>query len=364
MERYRIMNDLGKYMTDAVERVVKQAMSFSEGNAAERKFLGGFYLSQAKAVLKRKSSKINIPTFLIASIATRCNLRCKGCYARANALCDDEKEHEMLSCTRWDEIFSEAASLGVPFILLAGGEPLTRFDVLEKAAAHKNIIFPVFTNGTLFGPVYTDFFDKHRNLIPVFSIEGGEEATDSRRGKGVYVKLTEAMAGMGKRGVLYGASITVTTENLDAVTDNSYIEKLHMAGCKLVIFVEYVPVDAGTESLAPTDAERVILAEREKMLREKYPGMLFLAFPGDEPQLGGCLAAGRGFFHINANGNAEPCPFSPYSDMSLKDSSLYEALSSPLFRKIAENGLLQNGHDGGCVLFENRKEVIKMCSGE
>lgn len=92
--------------------------------------------------------------------------------------------------------------------------------------------------------------------------------------------------------------------------------------------------------------------------------MVFIAFPGDEKSSGGCLAAGRGFFHINAHGGAEPCPFSPYSDTSLKEVSLEEALDSPLFRHLQENGNLEKEHIGGCVLFEQRDLVQKLLRGE
>lgn len=52
---------------------------------------------------------------------------------------------------------------------------------------------------------------------------------------------------------------------------------------------------------------------------------------GDEKSYGGCVAAGRGFFHINSHGGAEPCLFSPYSDINVRDTSLWEALKSKLF---------------------------------
>ena len=91
--------------------------------------------------------------------------------------------------------------------------------------------------------------------------------------------------------------------------------------------------------------------------------MVFISFPGDEKSSGGCLAAGRGFFHINAFGGAEPCPFSPYSDTSLKNISLKDALNSPLFLKLRENGNLEKEHIGGCVLFEQEQEVKKLLGG-
>ena len=69
------------------------------------------------------------------------------------------------------------------------------------------------------------------------------------------------------------------------------------------------------------------------------------------------MAAGRGFFHINSHGGAEPCPFSPYSDINVRDTSLREAMSSPLFVALREGGYLLEDHAGGCVLYEKRDLV-------
>lgn len=85
-----------------------------------------------------------------------------------------------------------------------------------------------------------------------------------------------------------------------------------------------------------------------------------MSFPGDEKYTGGCLAAGRGFFHINANGDAEPCPFSPYSDISVRDHSLLEVLDSRLFVKMRQSGMLLGEHTGGCLLFNKEDDVKKM----
>jgi MoaA/NifB/PqqE/SkfB family radical SAM enzyme len=85
-----------------------------------------------------------------------------------------------------------------------------------------------------------------------------------------------------------------------------------------------------------------------------------VSFPGDEKASGGCLAAGRGFFHINANGGAEPCPFSPYSDTNIRNISLLQALDSPLFQKIQSDDILIGEHQGGCVLFEQEEAVKKL----
>jgi MoaA/NifB/PqqE/SkfB family radical SAM enzyme len=123
-----------------------------------------------------------------------------------------------------------------------------------------------------------------------------------------------------------------------------------------LFFIEFVPVD-GNANLAPSDEERELLMEEIADLREKHPEMLFMSFPGDEKSTGGCLAAGRGFFHINYHGGAEPCPASPYSDINVRDATILEVLDSGFFKSLREDGILTEDHDGGCVLFEHKKEV-------
>jgi len=162
---------------------------------------------------------------------------------------------------------------------------------------------------------------------------------------------------MQKNHLIFGASVTVTKENLREVTSQSFIEDLRSRGCKAVIYVEYVPVSDDSQELAPQDAERAFLDSQLQKLRTGYEDMLFVSFPGDEKSSGGCLAAGRGFFHINSHGGAEPCPFSPYSDINVKDTSLREALKSRLFITLRSGEMLTGEHSGGCVLFEQRESV-------
>ena len=221
----------------------------------------------------------------------------------------------------------------------------------------QNLLFPIFTNGTYLNKNYLELFDKCRNLIPVMSIEGGKEATDQRRGPGIYEKLIANMDAFHEKNLLFGASVTVTTENLKEITSPEFIETLVSRSCKLIIFVEFVPVTEEARYLAPDNQEREYLTKAMEDLRNIFPDMLLLAFPGDERADGGCMAAGRGFFHINSHGGAEPCPFSPYSDINVRDKSLREALHSPLFEALRAGDFLDDDHVGGCVLFEKREEV-------
>ena len=243
------------------------------------------------------------------------------------------------------------------FCLLAGGEPLTRRDLLESAAEVEDIIFPVFTNGTMIGAVYTEFFRKHLNKIPVISLEGELAATDERRGQGVFQRALLSMEMLRKEKLFFGTSITVTTENYREVTSEAFLGHLAELGCRLVFYVEYVPFDETTEHLAFHDEHVAAMEQIVEQRREQYKEMIFLSFPGDEKALDGCMAAGRGFFHIGPDGNAELCPFSPFSDTNAARDGLRAAIASPLFRKIRAARALGWEHTGGCTLYEHRDEV-------
>jgi len=355
------MKDLHKYLSDGIFSIVGNAKSAAKFNIKELLYLIKFKRYSEKARLKREeynSRGIHIPPFLISSITSSCNLFCKGCYARANKTCGDIKTDKM-SVERYDSIFSEAEEIGINFILLAGGEPLMREDVLSNAAKHKKIMFPIFTNGTLMDKNYIDLFNRNRNLLPVISLEGDKESTDGRRGEGVFEKINAAMKELNRKKIFYGCSVTVDKNNLSEVTGGEYVDFLYEKGCKVIFYIEYVPM-CGSDGNAIDDSEREILEKGIEKLLKRYKDMIILSFPGDEKYLEGCLAAGRGFFHISVSGDAEPCPFSPYSDVNLKNHNLIEALSSPLFKKLNESGLLKEEHVGGCLLHEKEEEVKKL----
>jgi MoaA/NifB/PqqE/SkfB family radical SAM enzyme len=353
--------NLEKYLSNGVENIVKSALKASLSNPKASIFIAQYAQASKKARtlrMKAKEKGEHIPPFLIASITSQCNLHCTGCYARSNHTCHDEIAKKQLSGEEWSRIFQEAKEMGIGFILLAGGEPLVRKDIIKAAGKNRSIIFPIFTNGTMIDDNYIELFTANRNLVPVLSIEGNEEKTDCRRGKGVYNKITQVMDKMEKNKIFYGVSVTVTKHNLAEVTSKTFLDMLYRIGCKLVFYIEYVPIDRETKELAFGDIERTYLTGELLTLRNNYNDMLFISFPGDEKKSGGCLAAGRGFFHINSHGGAEPCPFSPYSDTNLVDTSLREALHSPLFRKLQDKNILMDDHVGGCVLFE-KEELVK-----
>lgn len=352
--------NLNKNMQKGISNIMKTAGRFYLSNAKGRKFLLDMLPAMQKSAAIRHQQEENglhVPPFLIASVASQCNLHCHGCYARAAGSCGSSFTADELNAAQWRSVFTDANRLGVSFILLAGGEPLLRRDILAMAADFPHMIFPVFTNGTLLDSEAMQFFDDHRNLIPVLSIEGNEAETDMRRGKGTYNKIRKAMYELSMRKILYGTSITVTSSNLSTVSSHMYVSDLYKKGCGLIFYVEYVPTEAGTESLVLREEDLHTLKEITQTLKQQFSNMVILSFPGDEQAMGGCLASGRGFFHIGPSGDAEPCPFAAYSKMNLKTSTMQEVLASDFFSDLRAIAKADGTHDGGCTLFHHREEI-------
>lgn len=357
---------LSMYLNNSIRNIMSNAYKSVLSNPREAKFVFKMQRAFSKSEKKRESfikkENLHIPPFLISSIATDCNLTCKGCYARANNICgtiEKDKKSE-LTADQWKQIFLDAAEMGINFNLLAGGEPLLRKDILKAASEVKDMIFPIFTNGTVITESYLDFFSEHLNLVPILSLEGCKESTDDRRGQGVFNKVIHSLELLKDKGLFYGISITVTNQNIETATSLSYVNLLKDLGCKIVFYIEYVPTEANTEHLALDEKGIAQMEINLEKVRIAYDDIIFLSFPGDEKAMGGCLAAGRGFLHISPDGKAEACPFSPYSDRSIAELGLKEALKSPFFAKLRDSGLVGGEHTGGCTLFEYEEQVKQM----
>lgn len=313
-------------------------------------------LSRQKKMAARRRMQENsgliIPPVMILSVTSRCNLACKGCYASRGT----ENSHKELPTERINLLFQEASDLGIGVIMIAGGEPLMRPEILWAASEHKNIIFPVFTNGLLLNHSTISYFKLHQNLLPILSIEGDRHFTDARRGSGVYTQLLQNLEQLKQIRRMPGVSVTLTRENFEQVTHPVWIQEFFNRGCRLFFLVEFVPQKESDLSLCLSEDQKKKLQDRLERLRKQMPA-LFISLPGDERQYGGCLAAGRGFIHVSAEGALEPCPFAPYSDLNINNLSLKEALQSPFLAKIRESHHLLSEAQGGCTLWENREWV-------
>jgi MoaA/NifB/PqqE/SkfB family radical SAM enzyme len=302
---------------------------------------------------------VNVPPIMIFSITNRCNLHCTGCYHQAIS----RPSNGEMNAEKLRSVFREATDMGISFCILAGGEPLLRQEILDITNDFPEIIFLVFTNGLLIDDNLISKLKKQNNFIPVISMEGYEEGTDNRRGKGVYSELINIIEKIKARNIFWCVSLTVTRLNFESVTDSHFIRTLFNLGCKLFFFLEYTPIKEDTNDWILTNKQRADLLFIRNSLRQKFKA-LFITVPGDENEIGGCMSAGKGFIHINAEGDVEPCPFAPYSDTNLMRTSLKDALQSEFLMKLRQNLNHLTETEGGCALWIKRDWVRSVLQGK
>lgn len=314
------------------------------------------FINQYKAYYKRKNwliQDVNVPPVMIVSITQKCNLQCKGCYSKVLHTSNKNELNDI----KFRQLLLEADQLGISTVFIAGGEPFIKKDLIEIAYQFPQILFPVFTNGILIDDQNIAGLNAHKNIIPIISLEGNKKETDDRRGCGVFDNADHLMLKLNAKNLLWGVSITLTSQNFNTIINDHYIKDILSKGCSFVFFIEYVPIDEKTEYLVLMALQREKLLDKIKLFKKNY-NAVFFAFPGDEEKTGGCLAAGRGFIHVNAQGSIEPCPFAPFSDMQISNVSLRDALQSKVMTTIRENHHLLTETKGGCALWANR-EFIK-----
>ncbi|MCD8261194.1 MAG: radical SAM protein [Bacteroides sp.] len=155
---------LESYLNNGIRNLMSNAYKSALSNPKEALFIFRmqkvFSRSEKNRTAYKEKENLHIPPFLISSIATDCNLSCKGCYVHANNICGTaaQEQKEELTAEQWKQIFLDAAEMGINFNLLAGGEPLLRKDILKAASEVREMIFPIFTNGTVITNSYLDFF--------------------------------------------------------------------------------------------------------------------------------------------------------------------------------------------------------------
>jgi MoaA/NifB/PqqE/SkfB family radical SAM enzyme len=307
----------------------------------------------AKVREKLAKEGVLVPPILVFSVTSLCNLNCKGCYHRTLR----GSKGQELSDEKLRGVIAEAKELGISFVVFGGGEPLMRKEAMLITGENPEIIFLMFTNGLLIDSDILGKMKEQRNIIPLVSLEGYSLDTDGRRGVGVFKKLETVLKDLQSAGIFWGASLTLTRDNFDTATDKGYVKYLIDQGCKLFFMVEYTPVKEGTEGWVLTGEQRTRLRGIRDSLRSKFQAV-FVTLPGDEEEIGGCLSAGKGFIHVSAEGDVEPCPFIPYSDVNLNNSSLKDALQSRFLREIRLHNKELHETNGGCALWA-KKEWVK-----
>ena len=268
------------------------------------------------------------PQFVVISPTMRCNLKCPGCYA------GEYEQDEGLPLALIDRILTEGKELGMYFNTMSGGEVLTRKDIFDIWEKHNDMYFQIYTNGTAITEKVADRLAALGNVAPMLSLEGFEEETDARRGAGTFAKVMRAFDLMTERGMIYGASVTETKHTIEKIGSYEFVDMCIEKGCMVIWYLQYIPIGRRPSlDLMPTPEQRNWLRKRTRELRDARP--IFIGdFWNDGPYVHGCIAAGREYFHINANGDVEPCVFCHFAVDNIRDTSLREAINSPFLKRI------------------------------
>lgn len=309
----------------------------------------------------RKEHGCNIPWLILMDPTSACNLHCTGCWAA-------EYGNKLnLSYDEMSDIVKQGKELGIHFYMFTGGEPLVRRDdIIKLCKEHKDCEFLAFTNGTLVDQAFCDEMKSVGNLMLAISLEGSPEVNDFRRGEGVYGRVMDAMDLLKENGLIFGTSICYTSKNCESVTSKEFIDLMVDKGCRYALYFHYMPVgnDASVE-LLPTPEQRLATKNRIRAIRnlEHGEGLFTMDFQNDGEYMDGCIAGGRNYFHINANGDAEPCVFIHYSDSNIRDHSLLEILKRPLFMAYHDNQPFNENHLRPCPMLEN-PEILQRIVNE
>lgn len=315
------------------------------------------FLNGTKTIrTNREKYNCNIPWLILFDPTQACNMHCVGCWSGTYG------HKSNLSFEDMDKIVTEGKALGSYLYMLTGGEPMVRkADILKLMEKHQDCYFAAYSNSTLIDQALCDEIKRLGNLTFMLSIEGTPDTNDSRRGDGHYDAVMKAMDLLHENGIPFGTSICYTRQNIDAVTDEKFLRMLADKGAHFGFYFHYMPVGKNAVmDLMPTVEQRKAMIDKIRYIRSDKCDIPFfpMDFQNDGEFVGGCIAGGRNYFHINANGDAEPCVFIHYSNTNIHDNSILEMLQSPLFMAYHEGQPFNRNHLKPCPMLEN-PELLK-----
>lgn len=370
----KLMGDKFKKSTfDAVRKLVKDDdskwMKFADNilddidsNVIKMHLLNLGYQSAfygySKTCEFEKNNGYKIPWIILMDPTSACNRHCVGCWAA-------EYGHKVsLTYEDMDSIITQGEELGIYFYMMTGGEPLLRkSDIVRLAKKHNKCMFYAFTNGTLIDDEFCEEMRKLGNISLALSIEGFEKENDFRRGKDSFAMTVRAMDMLKKHHLLCGTSICYTSKNYKTVTSDEFLDFLIEHGVRYSWYFHYMPVGVNASTdllLKPKQREYMYHRIREIRAMEGGKPIFTIDFQNDGEFVGGCIAGGKFYCHINPNGDVEPCVFVHYSGANIHNKSLLECLSQPLFKMYQKGQPFNENHLMPCPMLENPQSLIKL----
>lgn len=327
-------------------------------------FFNNFIVNTAIIGTKRQNkfkeeNDCNVPWAILMDPTSACNLHCNGCWAA------EYGDQMSMTIDELDSIITQGKEMGTYMYIYSGGEPLVRKkDIITLCEKHSDCMFLAFTNATLIDEDFADEMLRVKNFVPAISIEGDEESTDARRGAGTYKKVIKAMEILKRKKLIFGASLCYTSQNVEVLGAEEYFDFLIETGCKFAWYFTYMPVGVGapTELIATAEQRKFMYNQIRKYRNNKETAkpLFTMDFWNDGEYVRGCIAGGRIYLHINANGDIEPCAFIHYSDSNIRTHSLAEAYKRPLFTAYREGQPFNENHLRPCPLLDNEGALADM----
>lgn len=358
----RQMNTIGSVLRDKDSnwyRLVKSLYTDIEPGV-RKKFFENFIINATiiggkRQIKARAENNCNVPWAILMDPTSACNLHCTGCWAA------DYGSKMNMDLDTLDSIIEQGKKLGTYMYIYSGGEPLVRKDdIIRLCEKHDDCAFLAFTNATLIDEKFADDMLRVKNFIPAISVEGFEEETDFRRGEGTYKSLTKAMELLKSKKLPFGISCCYTSKNTNVIGSEKYIDDMVAKGAKFAWFFTYMPVGTGAvPELLATAQQREYMYHQIREFRKTKP-IFTMDFWNDGEYVNGCIAGGRCYLHINANGDIEPCAFIHYSDTNIHESTLLQAYKNPLFMQYRQNQPFNSNLLRPCPLLDNPGRLADM----
>lgn len=345
---------LNQYMNRIIDEIDPHVLKTTALNLGYEAFFYG-----TKTIRKmREVHQCNVPWLILMDPTSACNLHCTGCWAA------EYGNRLNLTFEEMDNVITQGKELGIYFYMFTGGEPLVRkADIIKLCEKHNDCAFLAYTNGTLVDEAFCEQMQKVGNLYLAISLEGFAEVNDLRRGNGVFGKVMNAMSLLKQHGLIFGTSICYTSKNIETVTSDEFVDLLVENGSRYALYFHYMPVGNEADvSLLPSVEQRKYMYTRVREIRNMKhgKGLFTMDFQNDGEFVGGCIAGGRNYFHINANGDAEPCVFIHYSNGNIHENTILEILKQPLFMAYHNNQPFNDNMLRPCPMLENPQKLRKM----
>ena len=336
-----------------------------------------------KSVKEGKKSRVLNGSIAIWNFTNRCNLSCLHCYSKATL---DSKD--TLSTKDILDTLPKLKENGVKFIIFSGGEPLTRKDIFEIAAACKElgIVTYLSTNGLYVKSSNAKKILETFNYVGI-SIDGRPQTHDKFRGlKGAFEESMKAVRLLNSYNISkVGIRFTITKEtlrDLEFIFDLAekenipkiYISHLVYSGrgldnlkmdiskaqrVKAVDFIinkafEYEESGKDIEIVTGNmEMDAIVFLEK---FSQKYPHLKeemqkrLLAWGGN--------SAGVKLLNIDSEGNVKPDPFFPViiGNIFKEDFSKIWQAKSELLNRLREHPRKIGGKCSNC-------QYIDICNG-